>query len=209
MQRLPDQVEQDPPQPRVADPVMAPPHERILAVARELFCRDGIHATGIDRILTLAGASKMTLYSRFGSKEALVRVVLHEEGEAWRGRFFSALGASAPTPADRLGQAVAVLGPWFRETGFTGCAFINAAAEHTKGEPWIREIAAGHHRLVLAGLAEEARGAGASSPDLLARQILLVLDGAMAAMMVAGDTAVLDVATHTLQAILVQHLPAA
>ena len=101
-----------------------------------------------------------------------------------------------------------MLGPWFHETGFTGCVFINAAAEHTKGEPWIREIAAGHHRLVLARLAEQACEAGAPSPDLLARQILLILDGAMAAMMVGGDTAVLDVATHTLRAILVQHVPA-
>ena len=204
MQPLPDRAEQDPPH---ASP-HAPPHERILAVARELFCRDGIHATGIDRILTLAGASKMTLYGRFGSKEALVRVVLHEVREAWRQRFFSALDASAATPAGRLGHAVAVLGPWFRESGFTGCAFINAAAEHTKGEPWIREIAAGHHRLVLARLAEQARDAGAASPDLLARQILLILDGAMAAMMVGGDPAVLDVASHTLRAILVQQLPA-
>ena len=200
MQPLPDRAEQGIPQ--------AAPHERILAVARELFCRDGIHATGIDRILALAGASKMTLYSRFGSKEALVRVVLHEEGEAWRARFFSALQASAPTAAGRLGNAVAVLGPWFREPGFTGCAFINAAAEHTKGEPWIREIAAGHHRLVLAGLEEQARDAGAASPELLARQVLLVLDGAMAAMMVGGDAAVLDVSGHTLRAVLAQHLPA-
>jgi len=30
------------------------PHERILEVARELFCRDGIHGTGIERILTAA-----------------------------------------------------------------------------------------------------------------------------------------------------------
>lgn len=220
MQRLADQAEHGPAQDglaqaRAAVPVAVPsqaplqllPHERILAVARELFCRDGIHATGIDRILTLAGASKMTLYSRFGSKEALVRVVLREEGEAWRRRFFSALEASAPTPAARLGHAVAVLGPWFREAGYTGCAFINAAAEHTKGEPWIREIAAGHHRLVLARLAEEACAAGAQSPDLLARQVLLVLDGAMAAMMVSGDAAVLDVATHSLRAILAQQLP--
>lgn len=58
------------------------PDERILEVARELFCRDGIHATGIDRILTEAGASKMTLYSRFGSKEALLREVLVREGQA-------------------------------------------------------------------------------------------------------------------------------
>ncbi|MGI4943795.1 MAG: TetR/AcrR family transcriptional regulator, partial [Janthinobacterium lividum] len=70
----------------VQDIGAAPPHERILAAARDLFCRDGIHSTGIDRILQEASASKMTLYSRFGSKEALVRLVLHQEGEAWRGR---------------------------------------------------------------------------------------------------------------------------
>lgn len=207
MQPVSSPAEQGAPRARAAGPGAVAPHERILAVARELFCRDGIHATGIDRILAQAGASKMTLYGRFGSKEGLVRIVLAEEGEAWRERFFSALEASAPTPAGRLEQAVAVLGPWLREGGFTGCAFINAAAEHTKGEPWIREIAAAHHALVLARLAGEARDAGARSPELLARQILLVLDGAMAAMMVGGDASVLDASGHTLRAVLAQHLP--
>ena len=215
MQPLPNHAEQDALHRRV-DPVASPaaehpgasPHQRILATARELFCRDGIHATGIDRILSLAGASKMTLYSRFGSKEALVRVVLHEEGRAWRERFFAALDAADPTPAGRLAHAVDALEPWFRDAGFTGCAFINAAAEHTKGESWIRELAAEHHRGVLARLAIEARDAGAPDPDLLARQILLLLDGTIAAMMVGGDAAVLTVARHTLRAVLMQHLPA-
>lgn len=62
---------------------------RILEVARELFCRDGIHATGIDRILSEAGASKMTLYTRYGSKTGLLRAVLLQEGEEWRERFFA------------------------------------------------------------------------------------------------------------------------
>jgi AcrR family transcriptional regulator len=206
MQPLPNHAEQDPPHGLAADPAVPPPHQRILAVARELFCRDGIHATGIDRILTLAGASKMTLYSRFGSKEALVRAVLHEEGQRWRQRFFGALDAAAPTPAGRLAHAVAVLDPWFRDTGFTGCAFINAAAEHTKGEPWIRHIAAEHHRIVLEHLAGTARDAGAPHPDLLARQILLVLDGAIAALTVSGDAAVITTAHHTLRAVLAQQL---
>ncbi len=183
------------------------PHQRIVAAARELFCRDGIHATGIDRILTMAGASKMTLYSRFGSKEALIRIVLEEEGRVWRDRFCTALAASGPTPALRLGQAVAVLDAWFREPSFTGCAFINAAAEHTKGEPWLREIAAQHHVLVLGFLAEEARAACAPEPDVLARQIMLMLDGAMTAMMVGGDPAVLAIAERNLRAILAQDLP--
>ena len=34
-----------------------PPHERILLAARDLFCRNGIAATGIDRVLAEAGAS--------------------------------------------------------------------------------------------------------------------------------------------------------
>ena len=193
---------------RHADLHAAPPHERILAVARELFCRDGIHATGIDRILSLAGASKMTLYSRFGSKEALVRVVLHKEGQAWRERFFTAFDAASSTPAGRLAHAVLALEPWLREPGFTGCAFINAAAEHTKGEPWIREIAAQHHRIVLDRLATAARDAGASHPDTLARQIVLILDGTIAALTVAGNTDIIATAHRTLQAVLAQSLPA-
>ena len=207
MQPLPNHEEHAAPR-RAADPHAAPPHGRILAVARELFCRDGIHATGIDRILSLAGASKMTLYSRFGSKEGLVRVVLREEGQAWRERFFAALDAAAPTPAGRLAYAVLALEPWLREPGFTGCAFINAAAEHTKGEPWIRELAAGHHRIVLDRLAATAREAGVAHPDAVARQIALILDGTIAALTVAGDTGIITTAHRTLQAVLAQALPA-
>src|SRR3978361_1773413 len=86
-----------------------PAAERILEVARELFCRDGIHATGIDRILAAAGASKMTLYTRFGSKEALLREVLLHEGAAWRAAFIKAVESKGETPIDRLHQVVPAL----------------------------------------------------------------------------------------------------
>jgi hypothetical protein len=39
-----------------------PPRERILAAARELFYRRGIHAVGVDAIAAAAGTNKMTLY---------------------------------------------------------------------------------------------------------------------------------------------------
>ena len=181
-----------------------PPHERIVEVARELFCRDGIHATGIDRILAGAGASKMTLYSRFGSKEALVREVLRREGAAVRGVFLGAIKASADTPAARLRHVIPALAIWFGDERFTGCAFMNAIAEHTKGEPWLRELAREHHGLILDFLAREAEAAGCAEPALLARQILLVVDGAIAATMVSGDPAVLDVSARNLEAVLAQ-----
>ena len=178
------------------------PHERILEVARDLFCRDGIHATGIDRILAAAGASKMTLYARFGSKEALVRAVLREEGAAWRAAFFEAVVQAADDPAVRLRRVVPALAAWFRGGRFYGCAFMNAVAEHTKGEAWLRELAAEHHREILAFLTAQAAAAGQAEPALVARQILLLMDGLIAATMVSGDDAVLAVGERTLEAIL-------
>ena len=45
--------------------------ERILAAARTLFYRDGIHATGVERLAKHAQVSKRTLYQHFSSKDRL------------------------------------------------------------------------------------------------------------------------------------------
>jgi AcrR family transcriptional regulator len=181
------------------------PHDRILEVARELFCRDGIHATGIDRILSEASASKMTLYSRFGSKEALLREVLTREGEAQREAIFAAMDQAGSDPKAQLLAVVTALRTWFSSDRFYGCAFMNAAAEYTKGsgaEPWLRELTRAHHAAILARLEPLAQQAGYPDPSTMARQVLLVMDGAIAALMVSGDPAVLTIAERNLQAIL-------
>src|SRR2546426_12721955 len=49
-----------------------PPRERILAVAADLFYRQGIRAVGVEAIAEAAGTNKMTLYRHFPSKDALV-----------------------------------------------------------------------------------------------------------------------------------------
>ena len=183
------------------------PHDRILEVARELFCRDGIHATGIDRILTEASASKMTLYSRFGSKEALLREVLAREGEAQRSLIFATMDAAGPDPVDSLHAVIPALRTWFGSERFYGCAFMNAAAEHTKGagaDPWLRDLTRVHHAAILDRLGTLAQAAGYDEPALLARQILLVMDGAIAALMVSGDPMVLTISERNLKAILLR-----
>ena len=186
-------------------PARVAPHDRILEVARELFCRDGIHATGIDRILAEANASKMTLYSRFGSKEALLREVLTREGEAQRQMIFAAMEQAGPDPSAQLHAVVAALRTWFESERFYGCAFMNAAAEHTKGagaDPWLRDLTRSHHAAILARLQQLAEQAGYQDPATMARQVLLVIDGAVAALMVGGDPTVLNVSERNLDAIL-------
>jgi len=46
--------------------------ERLLAAADELFYDEGVHTVGIDRVIERAGVAKATLYSAFGSKDALI-----------------------------------------------------------------------------------------------------------------------------------------
>ena len=179
-----------------------PAHERIVEAARELFCRHGIHATGIDRILAAAGASKMALYGRFGSKDALLREVLAREGSDWRAGFFTAIEQSGPDPLDRLRAVTPALEAWYRGGRFYGCAFMNAIAEHDKGEVWLREIAAEHHGHILSYLGGLASEAGLSEPEIVAKQILLLIDGATAALMVTNDSGVLMIMGRNLDAVL-------
>ena len=183
-------------------PDSRPPYARILDAARELFCRDGVHATGIDRILAAADASKMTLYSRFGSKEALLAAVLREEGRRQRAHLFGAMDGAGPDPAAQLRAVVPAMQAWFEGDRFYGCALMNAIAEHTKGHPGLRDLAAEHHREILAVFEARAAAAGYAEPAVLARQVLLLLDGMIAAYMVSGNPTVVAVGSRTLAAIL-------
>jgi AcrR family transcriptional regulator len=179
-----------------------PAHERIVEAARELFCRHGIHATGIDRILAAAGASKMALYGRFGSKNALLREVLAREGANWRVGFFSAVEGAGPDAIARLHGIAGAMEQWYLGGRFYGCAFMNAIAEHDKSDQWLRDVAAAHHGKVLAFLSDLAAQAGFEEPNLLARQILLLIDGATAALMVTNDAAVVSIMARNLDAVL-------
>lgn len=50
---------------------------KILNVAFKLFRKNGYHATGLNEILKEAGAGKSQLYHYFGSKQNLLREVMH------------------------------------------------------------------------------------------------------------------------------------
>ncbi len=178
--------------------------ERILGAARDLFCSQGIHATGIDRILAVASASKMSLYTRFGSKDALLREVLLREGADWRAGFFAAVTQGEPDPVAQLRRVIPTLAAWFHGGRFHGCAFMNATAEHAMAEPVLRDLASDHHRQILAFLEERTRAASFAEPGLVARQVMLIIDGATAALMVTGDAKVLEISARTLDAVLEQ-----
>ena len=178
-------------------PAHGKPADRIVHAATRLFCREGIHATGIDRILAEAGAAKMTLYNQFGSKEGLVEIVLRREGEIWRSWFRQALQDAAPDALGRLLAVFDVLKSWFGREDYFGCAFINAVAEYPKGDARMRALALEHKGEVLAILTALARDAGCREIEDLVHELGLLIDGAIVATLVTGNP---DIADHAARA---------
>ena len=161
--------------------------EHLVQTALDLFCRDGFHATGIDRILSEAGVAKMTLYKHFRSKDELILAVLRRRDEEFRNWFMRAVESRADTPRARLICLFDVLGEWFAQTDFTGCTFINAAAEFGAADDPIHASAAEHKRLVRSYIRELAEAAGAVDPDALANALNLLIEGAITMAYVAGE----------------------
>jgi AcrR family transcriptional regulator len=183
------------------------PGDRLLNTATRLFCRHGINATGIDKILAEAGVAKMTLYNQFGSKEGLVFAVLEREGEAWRSWFQTAVDQLGETPADKLIGIFDVLENWFKQDGFYGCAFINAVAEHNKEDPRIRTMAQAHKSKVLAVIRSLAEQAAVSDPEAVTEAVGILVDGAIIAAVITGTSGHARHGAAAVRMILASQLP--
>ncbi len=99
--------------------------ERILQTAHDLFYREGIRATGVDRLIAESGVAKLTFYRHFPSKNALVMAFLDHRHRYWMDWFTSALERHGGN-ADAL---VPTLAEWFSNPEYRGCAFINTVSE--------------------------------------------------------------------------------
>ncbi|MFY0615383.1 MAG: TetR/AcrR family transcriptional regulator [Hyphomicrobiaceae bacterium] len=163
------------------------PRDRLMAATCDLICRDGITATGVDKIVEAAGTAKTTLYKAFGSKDALVEAVLDVEGKAWRDWFLGELASHRGRPEVKLASMFKTLETWFKSDRFYGCPFINAVGESRKDNDRMREIAIRHKKVVLAAIESLAREAGAPNPSRLTHELALLMDGAIVVAMISKD----------------------
>src|SRR5258708_14869291 len=151
--------------------------DRLLDAANQLFYEDGVHTVGVDRVIERAGVAKATLYTLFGNKDGLVRAYLMARDEAIRGRITRALADRYKTPRERLLGVFDVQGRMFSDPSFNGCAFARASAEAPEGTS-IEEISEGHRAWLRSLFQDLAKAAGASHPEQLARDLMLLYDGA-------------------------------
>jgi TetR/AcrR family transcriptional repressor of mexJK operon len=71
-----DEIPEQPPKGRPKDPEK---RDAIVRAARDLFLRDGVAAVSMDGIAKAAGVAKVTIYSHFADKTALLRAVILAE----------------------------------------------------------------------------------------------------------------------------------
>lgn len=167
--------------------------ERLLEAAEALIYAGGIHATGVDAIVRAAGAARKSFYTYFESKDALVAAALTRRDERWMRWFVEGTLKRGRTPRTRLLAMFDVLREWFASDGFHGCAFLNAAGETASPDDPVREVARMHKARLLAFVVEQcdawsvASGVDRRVVARLARQWLILIDGAIGVALVSGE----------------------
>jgi AcrR family transcriptional regulator len=149
--------------------------QRILDAATELFYRDGINATGVEKLAAESSVSKRTLYQHFPSKTAVVEEYLRSLDQ--RSETVAA-EVIEQTPRERLVSFFDT--PVAPTPIFRGCPFHNAAVEAAGTMPGVQEIVGAAKRGLADAFTDLAAQAGATDPRQLANQLVVLREGAAA-----------------------------
>lgn len=161
---------------------------RIIKAASRLFYADGIRAVSVDAVAEKAGVTKKTLYYHFRSKDDLVTAYLQARDQpnldAFRRWFDEAdggLGDKVFAIFDGVARAA-------RRPSWRGCGFLRTAGElaNQPGHPAIKAGVA-HKKRFEAWLAGECSEAGLPAPEVAARRLVILMDGAFAGSLIHRD----------------------
>ena len=152
--------------------------ERILETADRLFYGQGIRAVGVDTIAAEVGISKRTLYNHYPSKDELIVAYLSRR--------------LRPVPTTDQPPAEQILGNFERLERAFAAAVPRLSVRQRGGRAQGAGACRQQDRVRLQGAAPPVvpRAAGAAhveDPDRLAMQLLILVDGAIAAALVRGD----------------------
>lgn len=167
----------------------------ILAAATKLFYAEGIGRVGVDAVAEKAGVTKRTLYYHFRSKDDLIAAYLDSRDQPNLKQMARWFDTAEGSLADKVAAIFAGLSRVARNPRWKGCGFLRTTAELAAlpGHPAVK-IGARHKNAFCAWLAAEIAAAGIEGSETLAREILLLLDGAFSASLLQRDAAWFDTA---------------
>ncbi|MFC3322453.1 TetR/AcrR family transcriptional regulator [Mesorhizobium cantuariense] len=175
----------------------SPTRKRIVDAATKLFYAEGIGRVSVDAIAEKAGLTKRTLYYHFKSKDDLIAAYLDGRDQPnlkqMAGWFDAAEGG-----ADRKVEAIFTnLARVARHPKWKGCGFLRTAAELASmpGHPAVK-AGSRHKTNFEKWLAAELSARGVTAPHMLAREIVLLMDGAFSSMLIHHNPDYIGAAGH-------------
>jgi AcrR family transcriptional regulator len=183
--------------------------DAILQAAFRQFRRKGFFRSGIDEIAEASHVTKRTLYNHFSSKDDLLAAVLaaqHERVFMTSDPFGVGRTENAGAFIDALFQELVV---WSSKPKWAGSGFTRLAVElaDLPGHP-ARSIARQHKAAIENHLSAVLATAGIEHSREAARELMLLIEGAMLMIMVHNDRSY-AVAASTAAKRLLLHAPAA
>ncbi|MCH8560769.1 TetR/AcrR family transcriptional regulator [Nesterenkonia sp. DZ6] len=159
-----------------------PARTRLLQAADHILFEDGIRATPVDEILRRARASPATLYSHFGSKDALTAEALRIRFADWRSSWDEQV-ISANNDTERLLAVFDALAAYRedRQHPSRWCAFLAAATELMPEAGEIRDVLDADTALLRTRLLHLSRPLAGDRAKDLAEGVLLAYDGTLTA----------------------------
>lgn len=171
-----------------------PTRERIIEAAGKLFHTDGIRAVSVDAVAEKAGLTKRTLYYHFRSKDDLIAAYLETRDQPNLALFQRWFAETDGDVADKVQGVFRQLASSARHPKWKGCGFLRTSVEliHLPGHPAIIAGRAHKKRVEdwLCSVFEPGRDAERARE--LARQVILLLDGAFAVVLLHREPSYME-----------------
>lgn len=165
-----------------------PTRQRLIEAATKRFYRDGFRDVGIDQILDDVGISKTAFYKHFQGKEELMLAAMQKQ-DAWLREHFRSMvnERGGDDPRSRLLALFDVAEEIVHREEFFGCFFVKVAMEFPLAHDPAHVAAASNKQAMFEIVVQLAREAGARDPESLAKELMLLMEGAYVTGHVTGD----------------------
>ncbi|KUM99866.1 TetR family transcriptional regulator [Streptomyces yokosukanensis] len=152
--------------------------DRLLGAAARLTYRDGV-GVGIEALCREAGVSKRSMYQLFDGKDAMLAASLEQRIPRYEA-LLAHPEAEHATPRERILHVFEQMTKAAADADYRGCPYLAVLVELKDPEHPASVVARGVKERLTETFRAEAERGGAQDPHLLARQLVLVFDGASA-----------------------------
>ena len=163
----------------------ASPRDRLLEAAATLTYQQGV-SVGIEALCKAAGVSKRSMYQLFDSKDELLAASLEQRAAAVTARLLPEPD-DARSPRERILHVFRQVEAQAASPQYRGCPYLAVQIELKDEQHPASRVALRIKEDFTAFFRAEAERGGASDPGLLARQLILLCDGASARAGIRAD----------------------